>query len=440
MERRGSARTFMCGNIKSDRIDAALTRKYIFDGCGHELDWVRQDMHSDATHWFDELDTHPQISKNIGFWYGTYYESFVDSLMNESTPHWVMETNLKCTLKAGFDCIVKRLHLFRFPFDKNIIAIELDESDVDLNDLTYVHYNMREVSSYESPFGMAKFEGSSDYFKAVRPLLDMSPNGNYTDWVDTGGKLKAFQIVNTDHIGNDLLYELGTMSRIGVVSDASDPNSPSQSYYSSIMDQNTISVFRNWTALALHDTVTVVGKSFNSEFFKWSASYFRMIYIHALYQKICLFDINRKFRDSEADSVALVDEMKDIERDYSFPTISYNFLPQLIYEKIKHGLEIDSEREQIHRYVEQEGKRQEADRAKASADAEKKLQTSVLGLTFLTIGSVLYDVTSWIYDMGDKGCCYQIVGGCVSALVFLLLCVLFRKHIVNFVKNKWKKK
>lgn len=433
MERRGSAKTFMCGNIKSDNIESALKYNYIFSEDSGEVGWQRQVIAPNVPHWCHELDGYPGIIKDTSFWYGTYYESFVNSLMGDKTPHWVLETNLTCTLKEGFDCVVRRLHLFRFPFDKNIIAIELDEANVDLNDLTYIHSKIREVSSYKETYGLDGLKDSEKFFEAVKPLLEMSPNREYTDWVDTGGKLKAFQIVNADYIGNDLLFELGTMSKVGVVRDASDSASPSQSYYSSIMTENVISVFRNWTALALLDTVTVVGKDFGNEFFKWSASYFRMIYIHSLYQKICLFDINRKFRDTAADSVTLVDEMKDVERDYSFPTISYNFLPQLIYEKIKYGLEVDKEREQIHKYVEQEGKRQAAMR-------EDKLQKSILGLTFLTLGSVLYDLTSWIFELSDKGRCYQIVAGSVLVCILAVTFLLFKNYIVSYMKNLWRKR
>lgn len=430
MGRKGKARTFMCGYIKPDRIDDALNKKYApGDGSG-QVGWERHDM-SKSPHWCSELDTIPDVPKNTEFWYGTYYESFVDSLAGEGTSHWVLKRNHKCVLKDGFNCVVRRLHLFRFPFDKNIIAIELDERDADLNDLTYLHSKMRDVSSYG--WGMAGINGSADFFEAIQPLLDMSPEGKYTDWVDTGAKLKAFQIVDTDDIDNGLLYELGTMSKIGVVKDTTDSDSPAQSYYDSIMAENTVEVFRNWSMLALLDTVTVVGKDFDKRMFMWAASYFRMIYIHALYQKLCLFDINRKFRDPGVDPVRLVDEMKDIERDYSFPTISYNFLPQLIYEKIKHGLEVDREREQIHGYVEQEGKRQKELRAKQSLESEKKLQNSLTWLTSLTLGSVLYDLTSWFFDIGDKGGSYRITALAVLLVLMTVTALLFKSQIIEWI-------
>ncbi len=444
--RRGSARTFLCGYFNwSAEVEKGLS------------EWNEQILTSDYKHWCPELDGRPEDVKDRNYWCQLYYESFVDSLLLKGG-HWVKETDTPCCISGkrrsgvpfDFNFNVKRLHLFRFPSSKCLFSIELHAQDVDLDDLTFMHCTLRENSLYDKVLESNRYSGFEKYLKAVEPLKSMSPDGSYTGWVDTGGKLKAFQIVGTDSFDDTLLYELGTMSSIGVVNDTSDINSPSQSYYSTMMNENRISVFRNWTALALLDTVTVIGRDYDHNFV-WAASYFRMLYIHALYQKVCLFDINRKFRDSEKDAVELVEEMKEMEKNYSFPTVSYNFLPQLIYEKIKHGLEVDKEREQIHRYVEQEGKRQEKERARESADAEKRLSKSLLGLTLLTLGSVLYDVTSWIFELiGQDNMCYRrMVAAGVSIIIVAITYALFKQYIDEWfserrlcvwMRNLWKRK
>ena len=51
--------------------------------------------------------------------------------------------------------------------------------------------------------------------------------------------------------------------------------------------------------------------------------------------------------------------MKEQEHWYAFSNISYNFLPQLIYRAIDTGLDIATEREQLHRHLEQEAERLE---------------------------------------------------------------------------------
>lgn len=447
--RRGSARTFLCGYFNwSDTVESVLQG------------WEKQTLTPDYKHWCPELDERSEVVKDRNYWCQLYYESFVDSLLQKGG-HWVKETDIVCSIADkqtdgaafAFEFKVKRLHFFRFPSDKCLFSIELYAQDVDLNDLTFMHFVLRENSLYDKVLVNNRYSGFDTYLRAVEPLKLMSPDGGYAGWVDTGGKLKAFQIVGTDTVDDALLYELGTMVAVGAVNNQYDSNSPAQSYYDTIMNENKISVFRNWTALALLDTVTVISNSKDSKGkgldmnFVWAASYFRMLYIHVLYQKICLFEINRKFRDEEKDAIELVEEMKKMEKDYSFPTVSYNFLPQLIYEKMKHGLEVDKEREQIHRYVEQEGKRQEKERDKQSADAEKKLANSVLGLTILTLASVLYDLTSYIYELvgTESVCCRRWVAAGVLIVVLATVYILFKRYIdewtlCRWIKGRWKRK
>lgn len=459
--RRGSARTFFCGYFNwSDRVEKALGKKYAFGKDGEEVGWNRQILNQAYKPWCPELDGQPGTIKDYGFWCGAYYESFVESLLDRDytqdkrtdlyneTGHWVLDVDSVCCLKScehdrscklihtcsctsrEYRFTVKRLHLFRFAFSKCIFAIELHEPDVNLDDFTYFHYAMREVSLLQG----AKFDGWDGYLRSLEPLKEMSPNGEYSGWVDTGAKLKAFQIVGSDYTGDDLLFELGSMAGIGSVN-AGGYYSPSEQYYGSIMTENKISVFRNWSALALLDTFTVVGKGLDLNFI-WAASYFRMIYIHVLYQKDLLFDINRRFRDPDAvlDARGLVSEVKDIERYYAFPTISYNFLPQLIYEKIKSGLEVDKEREQIHKYVEQEGRRQEEQQ-------DKKFSNALAGLTILTLGSVLYDVTSWFAEIFgvNTTCLYRVVAGLVFVSILVVTYLLFRRYVNDWFRNRWKK-
>lgn len=469
--RRGSARTFFCGYFNwSKKVEEALGKKYPLGENGNEVGWTRQILNKSYKTWCPELDGQPGTVKDYDFWCGFYYEAFVESLldkdMNEGkrndlyndTAHWILGVskgycdigNDTCPLvdfcsvsSMDHRFAVDRLHLFRFPFGKCIFAIELHEPDVNLNTLTLVHGKIREVNSYnDKVFGLAKFPWAETFLKAVAPLKEMSPDGDYTGWVERGAKLKAFQIVKSDYIGDDLLYELGTMSKIGIVrGGAGDKFSPSGSYYELIMRDNKISAFRTWTALALLDTVTVVGKDTDrkgnglDKDFIWATSYFRMIYVHALYQKLLLFDVNKSFRDPESknNAVDLVDKVKDIERYYAFPTISYNFLPQLIYEKIKFGLEVDKEREQIHRYVEQEGKRQDEKN-------DKMLSNAITGLTFITLGSVFFDVTSLVVEMRGvtSQCGYNHVASWVIGVITCVIILLFWRYICDYMKKVYR--
>ena len=125
----------------------------------------------------------------------------------------------------------------------------------------------------------------------------------------------------------------------------------------------------------------------------WPNSYFRLIYIHALYQKTLLFVVNRQFRSDTNDrkSIRLLHKMKEQEHWYAFSNISYNFLPQLIYRAIDTGLDIATEREQLHRHLEQEAERLEK-------NSERRLAGLILFLTMLTVCSATYDGASLVKD------------------------------------------
>lgn len=83
--------------------------------------------------------------------------------------------------------------------------------------------------------------------------------------------------------------------------------------------------------------------------------------------------------------------MKEQEHWYAFSNISYNFLPQLIYRAIDTGLDIATEREQLHRHLEQEAERLEK-------NSERRLAGLILFLTMLTVCSSTYDGASLVKD------------------------------------------
>ena len=156
----------------------------------------------------------------------------------------------------------------------------------------------------------------------------------------------------------------------------------------------TVFGIANWKALALVDSFTVVAKGRTAaQMWVWPNSYFRLIYIHALYQKTLLFVVNRQFRSAANDrkSIRLLHKMKEQEHWYAFSNISYNFLPQLIYRAIDTGLDIATEREQLHRHLEQEAERLEK-------NSERRLAGLILFLTMLTVCSATYDGASLVKD------------------------------------------
>jgi hypothetical protein len=172
-----------------------------------------------------------------------------------------------------------------------------------------------------------EFSGSK--FK-VYSVIDMPPSSD------------SFQY-NRDH----LLYEMGTCSPLGVVG-TGHRLSPSDSYYDDLME-NKVSAFRNYECLALLDSFTVIGHgnyvSFSDEsetyvpHHQWNRVYFG-IYIYNLFVRYSLFKFNAKFLSNP---VKYRDDFQDFLNHYNLKYISFNFLPNLIFTKVREALSIEEE-------------------------------------------------------------------------------------------------
>lgn len=422
----GYSHTYLCGHLNTSKS-------------AHEVE-------SCDSRWEREILEEAEY-RNIG---NIYYESFVDSLVEVKqhkqhgvyggTAHLTMKRDILCKLNHsklgpnGWEFTVCQLHLFFFPYDICLFAIEIDEKgNCDPNQLTMAHSLLRDVNSYERITGQERILlDAPRYIEAIEPLLKVcevtdnkgkvTHTPQYTDLAHTGNKLKAFQIIGANEFSDELLFELGTMSPIGCVKDHIQFFSPSTSYFNEIISNNTISAFQNWKALALFDTFTIIQKDGDDKnLWLWRDSYFRLIYIHAFYQKTLLFVVNNLFRSDAAHGkyATLLQQMKEQEHWYAFTNISYNFLPQMIYKAIDYGLEIASEREQLHHYLVQEADRQESLQ-------ERHIGKLLTALTLLAVLSALYDGTSLIREVAgfETGICpHKWIAGSFSIVVVLFFLI-----------------
>lgn len=419
------AHTYLCGHLK--------TRKSADEVAACDARWTRVIMTTEEY----------QATSNI------YYESFVDSLVEvkgrkqqdfyKGTAYLRMDVKTPCTLhddrfgEQGWTFELCALHLFFFPYNICLFAIEIEEqAGSDPDKLSYAHGLLRETNDYEQYDAKSKSWvlslNAPGYTKAIEPLLHVcgvsggegaTSESRYANLTCTGNKLKAFQIFGVSELSDSLLYELGSTSPVGCVDDSSHSYSPAPSYYEKIMAENTISVFKNWKALALLDSLTVIQLGGTERrMWLWRESYFRLIYIHAYYQKTLLFVVNNLFRSDAANGecTSILQQMKQQEHWYAFSNISYNFLPQMIYKAIDSSLEIASERTQLHHYLVQEAERQEALN-------ERRVGKLLSVLTVLTVLSALYDGTTLICEtlgFATGGHAYRWVLTALCGIVVLI--------------------
>ena len=273
---------------------------------------------------------------------------------------------------------VQALHIYFFPLDSVLFAIEIDDSGSDFNDLTMGHlWLMNWIWN-----GDVRFHDNTKNTlrELLAPLLPYLKDKTLSSLIDGGNKMKLFQIVKYDinKINNELLYELGTSSPIGCVG-GNDWVSPSVDYYNMIMKNNSVSAFKNWKGLALVDSFTILGtaNSFKPE--DCIYMYFPLIYLRCIFEKTFCFNRNTNYREDKTKG-NLLKEISQMEKYYFYNDISHNFLPNLLYKAMARGLGINEEREEL---------------AKQIKEKEEKNSNLLLGaVSVFAIFSIVYDFYS----------------------------------------------
>ena len=169
----------------------------------------------------------------------------------------------------------------------------------------------------------------------------------------SGSKFKVYTIIDMpepsaelDYNRDHLLYEIGTSSPIGCVSGFGF-NKPSESYYEELM-QNKLSAFNNYEGLALLDSFTIIGTNnyrplnANTKDFQhhnWNRVYFG-IYMYNLFVRYSLFKFNAQFL---SDPVKYRDKFQRFLNNYDFRHISFNFLPNMIFDCMRKALGVNEE-------------------------------------------------------------------------------------------------
>ena len=352
---------------------------------------------------------------------------------------------------------IKELTLYLMPFKMAMYSIHIEQTTNDLDDCTSLLFSLRSIDYYEDCH-IAFIEKAIQPFIEVYQALTGTKPLSYSELIDNGNKLRIFQIINSSG-GNmsilsetdkdKLLYELATVSKI-TKPNVEDEYSASDAYLNKIIKQSKISVFRNWSGLALLDTFTIHAYNVSNRFVdNWLDSYFRMIYIHSLFQKSYLFNLNIRFRKTLAQPVPswksklqsmnikntdvghLLDEYELFEQQCCFHKISYNFLPLVIIKAIDKGLEIKEEMLQLYKIMEKEKTRREEAN-------DKMVNTLLLSLSLLTLFSAIWDISCLLDQMypfaeymGGQPLGYRTVALLLLLSVSLLFFTIYKKKKVN---------
>lgn len=318
-----------------------------------------------------------------------------------------------------YDYQLLELALYLMPQQMVLFSVKISQEADDLNAFTATLFSLRAIDYYTPDVHQSFIDTAINPLKTAYQQLTGSMPDSLSALVENGNKLRVYQVINTadatlrpedDEARSMLLYQLGTLSKV-TKDGETDEYSVAEDYLKRIMDENRITVFRNWDALALMDTFTMHAYGLSPGIIdNWQGTYFRMIYLHALFQKCYLFNLNARFRQSLRKSLSpfarlrgllnvsnseigeLTEEYEQFERWCCFHKISYNFLPLELNEAIDKGLEIGEEQEQLAGVLEKEKNRRDAAN-------DKMVNTLLFCLSILTLASAIWDLTCLLDQM-----------------------------------------
>jgi hypothetical protein len=241
---------------------------------------------------------------------------------------------------TNFPISVTDTEVFLFPGNLSLfsLTIKVETDQLTLETLNNVLFLIRNFET-ETSEGILWHEWISKYTLGG---INLRGPGIKADEY-SGSKFKLYTVIDTDvnkESREHCLYDMATVSPIGSA-DGNTFLSPSENYYQQIM-KSKVEAFDNWEALCLFDSFTCLGNNqlANVNSVKtWEYTYFR-IYVFRLFLKYNLFKYNSEINE---DSVKLRDEFEKFLNNYNINTISFNFLGNMIYQKIGESLYIDNE-------------------------------------------------------------------------------------------------
>ena len=360
-----------------------------------------------------------------------------------------------------YPCRLTDVSVWFFPCELVLLSIEIVDSGVDLNSLTkmhrqwknwYINYkkfrtgNLDEILKplaelTKNDVGNNKTSSSKNVINEHEILIDRISNITYKHT-----KMRQFQVIQIEEkeLRNDLLYELGTHSDIGTVN---NPNlsmsfKPSDDYFRSIVQENMVSAFSNWKALALNDTFSVLAicdfVSFEGDY-----RYFEMIYMRCLVQEYYCFNRNNSYREEtesngskNSNDLAKVEKEIDLmEKYYFYDDMGYDFLPPLMYQAIVKGLGLVGDKKELTDHVKQALREKNRQNKEKQIDTENlsrnKIEETMRLVSILTVLSAAWSLQEMMIALWP--CLFNNV-------IFRLLMLLLSFALIVFIRKKIKRK
>ena len=128
--------------------------------------------------------------------------------------------------------------------------------------------------------------------------------------------------------------------------------------------------------------------------------------------------MNHKYQSREGNA-DLEKEYLEFDRTFNFHNISYRFQPQLIYERLRIGMEINDELIQLKEKIQQYSEKHEREN-------EKKINNILTWLTIFTLVSIANDITSFITTFIDGKTPQAIPWSALGVVAVIIVWILYK--------------
>lgn len=381
-----------------------------------------------------------------------YYDGLINCIypsieMRSSKPyqythHYTLPINSKIALLNSEDSPTVNIAAIDFYIlseEQLIYTIETNLIDKSLKDIAFQNFLIRNVEYYQ--LGFKNKEINIEFLKLFVPIIEIHnclnnehiPINDYSkdalkEFAFTlfrGNKLKTYMAIQLPQYSelfsdkysiDNLLYEFATCNHsLGFMLNPNDIYYPDNKYYNQLIENNTIGCFANWKGISLLDSFVVLFQPGNKVGNNWKENYFKYLYINALCIRSFLVSMNEKYKQKKI-TTSIEHEFLMFDKTFNFHTVSYNFLPAMIYKKMRYGLEIDEELAELKSKISSFSEKQDRENEKAT-------NVILFWLAILTLFSAFSDALQLF--TANISICLKAILTC-TLLIIIMICIVYK--------------
>ena len=333
----------------------------------------------------------------------------------------LLKKNYQDNSIVEFPIMVTKSEIFLFPDQIGLFALSLqiDKKEKSLEEINDLIFLSRQFET-ETNIGLKWHEWIT---KNVICGIDLRSDLEKIVKADqySGSKFKVFSVIDCEEKENRtaLLFDMSTAAKLTSGKGVGD-FAPSPEYLNEILI-NKISVFNNWEALCLFDSFTCIGKDIlkhDWQISTWEYTYFR-IYLFRLFFKYNIYRYNSELHDKP---VKLRNQFEGFLNDYNLSHISFNFLPNEIFEKTGKALKLDEELSAFQTRI---------NKLSAAIQEEKQSRTNILLQAVTALGAISSVQPVLVGISAAKK--YLGISSISFYAVFLILVLSIVLFVVNYI-------